>query len=113
VVYTGTHDNDTTVGWFRCLSDREKDLVKEYLRTDGSDISWALMRCAYGTVARTVIVPLQDILGRDSDGRMNLPGQMGSNWSFRMTEHLSAQCAKDLRHVADLYERSPSSQKKK
>jgi len=107
VVYTGTHDNDTTVGWFKALPVRERARVQAYLNTAGSSIHWAMIRAAYATVADTVIVPMQDVLGFGSEARMNMPGQLGPWWAFRLTEAPHAAAAAKLRQLADLYERLP------
>jgi 4-alpha-glucanotransferase len=108
VVYTGTHDNDTTVGWFRNLPHEERQLVKEYLNTEGSQIHWSMIRAAYCTVARQAMVPMQDILGLGSEARMNLPGVAGSSWTWRMTEHANPAAAAQLKDFARLYERLPA-----
>jgi 4-alpha-glucanotransferase len=108
VVYTGTHDNDTTVGWFRTLPARERELVQAYLNTAGSSIHWAMIRAACATVADTVIVPIQDVLGYGSEARMNMPGQLGAWWAFRLTEQPHAAAAARLREFAELYERLPT-----
>jgi 4-alpha-glucanotransferase len=106
VVYTGTHDNDTTAGWFSALSDREKKKVLRYLGTAGDDIVSDLIRTALASVADTVILPLQDVLGLPSDFRMNLPGTAGGNWSWRFRSgQISAKTAKRLRDVTELYGR--------
>lgn len=95
VVYTGTHDNDTTVGWFRTDPEHaarnesreailaERAFASRYLGTNGSEINWDLIRLAFGTVADTAIIPLQDLLGLASDARMNLPGEIGHYWEWR------------------------------
>jgi 4-alpha-glucanotransferase len=79
VVYTGTHDNNTSVGWWAEASDHERSHARAYLGTDGHDIAWALMRAAAASVADTAVHPMQDILALPGDSRMNLPGQ-GSGW---------------------------------
>lgn len=107
VVYTGTHDNDTTVGWFRNLQHEERELVKAYLNTEGSDIHWAMIRAAYGTVARTAIIPMQDALGFGTEARMNVPGVAGASWNFRLTERPHEAITHQLHHFAKLYERLP------
>lgn len=107
VVYTGTHDNDTTVGWFQALPNKDRELVRAYLNTAGASIHWAMIRAAYATVADTVIVPMQDVLGLGSEARMNMPGQLGPWWAFRLTELPHAAVAAKLRQFADLYERLP------
>jgi 4-alpha-glucanotransferase len=84
VVYTGTHDNDTTVGWFWSLSDQERESVQCYLGRDGSDIAWELMRLALMSVADIAIFPIQDMLRLGSEARMNTPGTATGNWEWRM-----------------------------
>jgi 4-alpha-glucanotransferase len=83
VVYTGTHDNDTTVGWWAGASDPERHHARAYLGTDGHDIAWAMIRAAIASVADTAIAPMQDILALPSNCRMNLPGQSEGWWAWR------------------------------
>lgn len=83
VVYLGTHDNDTTIGWFLGLDAEERDFVLGYLGRDGHDIVWQLMQLAYMSVADTAIVTVQDLLKLGSDARMNTPGVLGGNWQWR------------------------------
>jgi 4-alpha-glucanotransferase len=90
VVYTGTHDNDTTVGWFAGLSREtetatrnEREFCLEYLQSDGRKIYWDLIRAALESVADTAIIPLQDVLGLGSEARMNLPASTSGNWTWR------------------------------
>lgn len=83
VVYTGTHDNDTTVGWFHSRDDKERQAVQHYLGRDGSDIAWDLMRVAFASIADIAIVPLADVLRLGSEARMNIPGAPSGNWSWR------------------------------
>lgn len=83
VAYTGTHDNDTTVGWWHKLSEREQDFARRYLSSDGKEIHWDMMRSLADSLANTVIFPLQDIMGLGSDQRMNFPGQAEGNWEWR------------------------------
>jgi 4-alpha-glucanotransferase len=93
LAYTGTHDNDTAVGWFRAEHTNttqtearhhfERRFARRYLGTDGSEFHWDLIRLAQGSVADTVIVPLQDVLGHDSRARMNTPGTPTGNWEWR------------------------------
>jgi glycogen debranching enzyme GlgX/4-alpha-glucanotransferase len=117
VVYTGTHDNDTTVGWWnstpgadsvRTADDiaREKEFARRYLGTDGTEIHWTLIRTALASVADTVLIPLQDVLGLGSAARMNLPGRQDGNWGFRFTwDQLTPDLVQRLRALADLYDR--------
>ncbi|WP_353662695.1 4-alpha-glucanotransferase [Hydrogenimonas sp. SS33] len=84
VVYTGTHDNDTTVGWFESLPDPRK--VTGYLASSEKEIQWAMIREALKSVAATAVFPMQDLLGLGSWARMNLPGSTEGNWRWRMTQ---------------------------
>jgi 4-alpha-glucanotransferase len=111
VVYTGTHDNDTTVGWYASASERERDHVRRYLGVDGHDVAWDLIRCAFASVADTAIVPLQDVLALGKKARMNLPGNPAGNWSWRYREdQLRPDLAARLASLTDLYGRVPTSE---
>ncbi len=83
VVYSGTHDNDTTQGWWAAASAAERRFAGTYLASAGPDIHWAMIRAAWNSVANTAIVPLQDVFGLDGTHRMNLPGSANGNWSWR------------------------------
>ncbi len=96
VVYTGTHDNDTTVGWFNSQAgkdstrtqadiEKERNAILEYLESDGEEIHWDLIALAFQSNANTAIVPLQDVMGLGSEARMNIPGKEGGNWRWRFT----------------------------
>ncbi len=85
VVYTGTHDNDTTRGWFEKATERERNFVTRYTRGDGREINWDLIRLAEQSVADLAIVPFQDVLGLGSEGRMNFPGTTTGNWEWRFS----------------------------
>jgi 4-alpha-glucanotransferase len=84
VCYTGTHDNDTALGWFQGTDDGTRDLVRRYLQIDDREMPWALLVAAWRSVANTAIVPMQDLLGHGADARMNIPGTAEGNWSWRM-----------------------------
>ncbi len=86
ICYTGTHDNDTTCGWFATVSDKAKDKMKLYLNSDLAEINWDFIRCALGSASRYAIVPVQDLLSTDTTGRMNMPGRPAGNWQWRFTE---------------------------
>jgi 4-alpha-glucanotransferase len=86
VVYTGTHDNDSTRGWYATASEKVRDHVRRYLARDGGDIAWDFIRAAWSSVADYAITPLQDVLGLGSEARMNFPGRSTGNWSWRFTE---------------------------
>lgn len=83
VVYTGTHDNDTTRGWWEKTDDASRHRVRAYLGGDGTDPVGTLVRAAYSSVARLAILPVQDVFGLGSDARMNTPGQGAHNWGYR------------------------------
>ncbi|NSL54678.1 4-alpha-glucanotransferase [Uliginosibacterium aquaticum] len=83
VVYTGTHDNDTTRGWWAEISEAERQHVRDYLAIDGADIHWSLIRAACASVADTAIHPLQDVLGLGTEARMNFPGKAEGYWQWR------------------------------
>jgi 4-alpha-glucanotransferase len=85
VVYTGTHDNDTTRGWYAKASEHEKDFVRRYCQTNGSEIHWDLIRLAIESPADIAMIPFQDILGLGSEARMNIPGTIGGNWEWRFS----------------------------
>lgn len=107
VVYTGTHDNDTTAGWFGGLPEQLQRRVRRYLNYDGPDMVWELIRTALASVAETAVIPLQDILSLGNDSRMNLPGTVGSNWSWRFDRGvLTGDLAARLRDLTELYGRS-------
>ncbi len=86
IVYTGTHDNDTTLGWFSQASDEEKELAIKYLKLDEKEgYHWGMIRGALGSVANMAIFPMQDLLGLDSEARMNTPSTLGGrNWRWRI-----------------------------
>ncbi|MBU1411718.1 MAG: 4-alpha-glucanotransferase [Deltaproteobacteria bacterium HGW-Deltaproteobacteria-22] len=84
VVYTGTHDNDTTLGWWLSAGPGIQDHARRYLAVAGHDIVWDLIRCALFSVARTAIFPMQDLLSLATDARMNVPGIADKNWAWRV-----------------------------
>ena len=85
VLYSGTHDNDTTLGWYRAADPHIRDQVRRYLRISGDEISWDFIRAAYHSVSRLAVVTPQDLLNLDSEGRMNRPGRPDGNWQWRCT----------------------------
>lgn len=106
VVYTGTHDNDTTLGWYQSRSDAEKDILRRYLNRPDHDIVWDLIRLAMASVAKFAIVPFQDVLSLSSDARMNTPGTLGGNWTWRFrADALNEWTAGRLREMVELYGR--------
>lgn len=84
VAYTGTHDNDTTLGWYRAAPEHVRDHVQRFLGQSAPDMPQALIALTLQTQARLAIVPVQDILGLDSEARMNTPGTTEGNWAWRM-----------------------------
>ncbi|MFO7592605.1 MAG: 4-alpha-glucanotransferase [Pseudomonadota bacterium] len=106
VVYTGTHDNDTTLGWYRSLSHEQKHRVQEYLGFPDTPMPWALIECAYASVAKQAVVPMQDVLGLGTEHRMNVPGTQQGNWRWRFQWHeLSPEMVGRLRTLAERYQR--------
>ena len=113
VAYTGTHDNDTTVGWFcgndsntttQSLEERNKERQRllQYLFSDGREIHWDCIQAIFQSNADTAMVPLQDVLGLGSEARMNIPGRVGGNWRWRFTaDMLSVEVTARLREVTD------------
>ena len=84
VVYTGTHDNDTSQGWYFRVSERERDFCRRYLNSDGNDIAWDMIRAAWSSVAVFSLTPMQDILDLGNEARMNYPGNPSGNWTWRL-----------------------------
>jgi 4-alpha-glucanotransferase len=118
--YTGTHDNDTTVGWFNSVAgagstrdaeqiEREREFCLQYLHTDGREINWDFIRTVLASVADTAIVPLQDVLGLGNEARMNLPNSTSGNWSWRFaSDALTTELADRLKNLTNLYGRTAS-----
>jgi len=106
VIYTGTHDNDTTAGWVAGLSKKEKGLVLDYLNSDGKDLVGDLIRAALASVANMAVIPLQDILELGSSARMNMPGTASGNWSWRFAwNDLSTDHSAKLHDMTQIYGR--------
>jgi 4-alpha-glucanotransferase len=110
VVYTGTHDNDTTRGWWAAAGEEERAFARRYLGRNGDDIAWDLIRLALGSVAALAVVPLQDLLDLGSSARMNTPGTEGGNWTWRYkASAITAALAERLRDLTSTYGRAPAS----
>jgi 4-alpha-glucanotransferase len=121
VVYTGTHDNDTTVGWFyakggagstrtEAQAEAERQACLRYLGSDGQEIHWDMIRVALASVARLALFPLQDLLGLGSEARMNLPGSAVGNWTWRFDDAaLTPALAERLAQLTRTYGRSGES----
>lgn len=109
VVYTGTHDNDTSTGWWASLSTSQQAYVKRYLGISGDFIQWDLIRAASASVAAVSIVPMQDVLGLDSTHRMNQPGQAEGHWEWRFHwRQVESWHAERLAGLAELHGREPN-----
>jgi 4-alpha-glucanotransferase len=117
VVYTGTHDNDTTKAYFEKekLNKGKNDIYEHaqlYLNYFGDDILSELIRVAYASVANIVIIPMQDILKLGSEARMNFPSTTGGNWAWRFTwDQIDENLAKHYFGLSQLYERPPVAKK--
>ena len=118
VAYTGTHDNDTIMGWWRSTGDagdsvstaqdieNEHNFARKYLNFHDEPVNWAFIRAVLASVANTAIVPLQDLLGLGREARMNLPGTSSGNWRWRARLGVfTAELAEQLKELTLLYER--------
>ncbi len=106
VVYTGTHDNDTALGWYRTCPHNERDFYHRYLGRDNANVPGDMIRAIWSSVAVFAIAPLQDFLGMGTEGRMNFPGKVGGYWAWRMDEsHLSDWLKGRMKELNWLYER--------
>jgi 4-alpha-glucanotransferase len=117
VAYTGTHDNETTVGWWRSRSGagskgkagnltHEQEFCLRYLDTDGAEINWDFIREAWASVADTAIAPMQDLLGLGNEARMNLPASSSGNWQWRYKDgDITPELARRLRTLTETYAR--------
>ncbi len=103
IAYTGTHDNDTTLGWYMKAKPENQDKVRRYMNTDGMDICWDFIRTCLFSVSDMAIIPLQDILSKDSASRMNTPGVAAGNWNWRYQTHeLNEFISNRLKDLTDL-----------
>jgi 4-alpha-glucanotransferase len=111
VVYTGTHDNDTTRGWYEKAPQTVRDFTRRYLGVSGENIAWDFIRSAYRSPARIALAPLQDYLNLNSHARFNSPGSALGNWRWRcqswQLEQLRRESAQYLNEIAQLYRRLP------
>jgi 4-alpha-glucanotransferase len=106
VVYTGTHDNDTSLGWWQTLPEGTRQHVRDYLACDGHDIAWSLIHAACASVAGMAIYPMQDVLGLPSQHRMNRPGVGEGNWTWRFQwDQVGPEPAQRLRKLTQRYGR--------
>lgn len=106
ICYTGTHDNNTTFGWYAEAAEEAKDRVRRYLNCDGSNVSWDFIRLAMSSTARYAVFPLQDVLRLGAEARMNVPGVLGANWAWRFESHeLLEWHAVELKKMTQLFNR--------
>ena len=107
-IYTGTHDNTTTVGWFEQATDQEKHKFSTYVGPFAPEnVHWAMIRLALSSVANQAIVPLQDLMGLGSDARMNTPGVGEGNWEWRYSEAMiTSHIKQSLKQITEVYGRA-------
>jgi 4-alpha-glucanotransferase len=108
VVYTGTHDNDTTAGWFKSLPAEQQAFVRRYCSAKGNNVVWPLIRLALASIADRAIIPMQDLLNLGSSARINTPGTAAGNWTWRTTaEALRRAPLAQLKELTETYGRAP------
>jgi 4-alpha-glucanotransferase len=106
VVYAGTHDNDTTLGWWASAPEAERHYVREVLATDGREFHWDMIRAACASVADLAVHPMQDVLGLGTEARMNYPGQESGWWRWRFSwDQVKPEHARRLADLARIYRR--------
>lgn len=111
VAYTGTHDNNTTRGWFDEVGEHERQHALTYLRCSVEEVVWELIRAAFSSVAAYAVVPIQDLFELDARSRMNIPGMPSRNWEWRMSEKMLEEApAERLRSLTEFYNRLPKAQ---
>jgi 4-alpha-glucanotransferase len=109
VAYTGTHDNDTVLGWYQRVAENEKSFCRRYMDRDGSHVSWDLIRGVWASVAMFALAPMQDFLELDNTARMNYPGNPSGNWTWRMGEGSTSEALqKRILDVNEIYGRLKS-----
>ncbi len=108
VVYTGTHDNDTTRGWYATAPEKACDQVRRYVGRNGEDIAWDFIRLAWASVANLAVAPLQDVLNLGAESRMNTPGRAAGNWGWRFQDwQLNDEILARLAGMTEQYGRAP------
>jgi len=109
IVYTGTHDNNTIRGWYQSISEEDRRYALEYLGRDeleSNEISWTFIRMAQASVAKLCVIPIQDYLDLESEGRINTPATVGSNWTWRLLHNeVNDKLTNKIRQITDLYGR--------
>ncbi len=112
VAYTGTHDNDTTLGWYQSAPENERDLARRYLARSGEDIAWDMIRAVWSSVAVYALAPLQDFLSLGNEARMNYPGRASGNWTWRFPAYALDEMLKArIKETNFLYSRLPEHMK--
>jgi 4-alpha-glucanotransferase len=107
IIYTGTHDNDTTLGWYQQLTEDARSQLKKYCFNNDADIPWLLIRLAFASVGRLAVIPMQDFLGLDSSHRMNTPGTSTKNWSWKFSwDQVTPELPQRIRESLQLYQRT-------
>ena len=106
VAYTGTHDNDTTAGWFGKLGKAEREATLSYLGSAGREIHWEMLRAVWASPANLAIAPMQDLLGLGPEARMNIPGTAQGNWEWRLAALPGGEVQERLRELTGTYGRS-------
>ena len=116
VVYTGTHDNDTTMGWYEKLPEKDKEFCDRYLNLSGKtpgEIKWEFIRAALSSVSDLAVIPMQDYLGLGSEARINTPSTLGDNWKWRMKDGaFTKELAAQIKEMTITYGRAPRNVKK-
>lgn len=107
VVYTGTHDNDTTWGWYRSAPSQEQDFCRRYLGRPDQNIAWDMIRAVWSSVAMFALAPMQDVLNLGTEARMNFPGRPSGNWAWRMPPSHDPRWDAGLKEFNFIYGRSP------
>jgi 4-alpha-glucanotransferase len=108
VAYTGTHDNDTAIGWYESAPEEERDFYRRYVGRSGEDVSWDMIRAVWSSVSMFAIAPLQDFLSLGTEARMNFPGKPAGNWDWRVRSEALSQELRDRIHSYNwLYSRLP------
>lgn len=106
VAFSGTHDNDTAIGWYQTAPESERDFIRRYLARSGDDIAWDMIRAVWSSVAVFTLAPLQDVLSLGPEARMNLPGTASGNWTWRMPpDALTDAVTQRLKEANYLYAR--------
>lgn len=113
VAYTGTHDNDTALGWYQRVPESEKHLFRQYVDRDGSNVSWDMIRAVWSSVAIFALAPMQDFLSLDNTARMNYPGNPSGNWTWRMpATAMSEELCARIQTINYLYSRDKNKPEK-